>query len=87
MTCAEPLDRASFANRGDDKVHGRVYTKLCHFSRPGPELGATLSTALVRIIIKMAELLMNSAIPSEGSMRTSCLVLRNGYCANQMGDQ
>ena len=67
MTCAEPLDRASFANRGDDKVHGRVYTKLCHFSRPGPELGATLSTALVRIIIKMAELLMNSATIESGA--------------------
>ena len=26
---------------------GRVYTKLCHFSRPGPELGAAVSTALV----------------------------------------
>ena len=35
----------------------------------------------------MAELLMNSAIPSEGSMRTSWPALRNGYLTNQMGYQ
>ena len=31
---------------------------------------------------QMAELLMNSAIPSEGSMRTSWPRLRNSYYAN-----
>ena len=34
---------------------------------------------------RMAELLMNSAIPSEGSMRTSWPALRNGYWATQTG--
>ena len=62
--------------------NGRLYIKLCHFSRPRPELGATLSTALVRIVVEMAELLMNSAIPSEGPIRTSSPELRNPYCAN-----
>ena len=59
--------------------NGRLYIKLCHFSRPRPELGATLNTALGRTAGKMAELLMNSAIPSEGSMRTSWPRLRNSY--------
>ena len=30
----------------------------------------------------MADFLVNSAVPSEGSMRTSWPALRNGYCAN-----
>ena len=40
-----------------------------------------------RIVGTMAELLMNSAIPSEGSIRTSWPALRNGYWANQGGRQ
>ena len=53
----------------------------------GPKLGATTSTSLGRIAVKMAELPMNSAKPSEGSMRTSCPALRNGHYANQRGYQ
>ena len=34
-----------------------------------------------RVVVKMAELLMNSAIPSEGSMQTSWPALRNNCCA------
>ena len=63
----------------------RVHRELCHFSRPGPASDATVSTALGRIVVKMAELLMNSAIPSEGSMRASWPRLRNSYYANRMG--
>ena len=44
---------------------GRFYIKLCHYSRPRPEFEATVSMALDRIVARMAELLMNSAIPSE----------------------
>ena len=40
---------------------GRFRSKVCHFSRPGLELGATASAALGRISVKMAELLMKSA--------------------------
>ena len=64
---------------------GRLYPKVCHFSRPRPELGATVSTALGRKVGKMAELLMNSTIPSEGSMRASWPRLRNRGYANQTG--
>ena len=39
--------------------------QVCHFSRPGPELNPAASTAFGRIDGRMAELLMNSAIPSE----------------------
>ena len=56
--------------------------KSAIFGRPGPELGAAASTALARIGSEMAELLMNSAIPSEGPMRTSWPALRNPCCAN-----
>ena len=61
---------------------GRVCAKVCHFSCPGPELGTTVSADLGRIAVRMAELLMNSAIPSEGSMRTSWPALRKPCCAN-----
>ena len=40
-----------------------------------------------RVSAVLAELLMNSAIPSEGSMRTSCPALRNGHWANHGGYQ
>ena len=36
-----------------------------------------------RVSAVLAELLMNSAIPSEGSMRTSCPALRNGHCTKR----
>ena len=61
---------------------GRFYIKLCHFSRPEAVTAAAASTALGRIAVKMADLLMNSAIPSEGSMRTSWPALRKPCCAN-----
>ena len=61
---------------------GRFYIKLCHFSRPEAVTAAAASTALGRIAVKMADLLMNSAIPSEGSMRTSWPRLRNSGCAS-----
>ena len=67
--------------------NGRFYTKLCHFSRSGPESAVAASTVVGRTARRMAELLTNSAIPSEGSMRTSCLALRNGYWANHSGYQ
>ena len=46
------------------------------------EFGTAGSTGLARIGGRMAELLMNSAIPSQGSMRASWTALRNGCCAN-----
>ena len=48
---------------------------------------AAVSTAQGSVAPKMAELLMNPAIPSEESMRTSWAALRNGYYANQNGYQ
>ena len=65
----------------------RLVPKVCHFSRPGPELDATVSADLGRVAVRMAELLMNSAIPSEGSIRTSSPALRNPCCVNQTGYQ
>ena len=47
--------------------------------------GVAVSTVQGRIVVRMAELLMNSAIPSEGSMQTSWPALRNSCCAN-LGD-
>ena len=47
--------------------------------------GGPVSTGLGPESRRMAELLMNSAIPSEGSMRTSWPGLRNLCCAN-LGD-
>ena len=41
---------------------GRVCRKVCHFSSPGPELGTAASAALSRIAVRMAKLLMKSAI-------------------------
>ena len=72
---------------GDSLSMADFQVKSAIFRGPGPELGAATSTALGRIGGNMAELLMNSAIPSEGSMRTSCPALRNGYCANCVGYQ
>ena len=46
------------------------------------EFGTAGSTGLARIGGRMAELLMKSAIPSEGTIRTSWPALRNPYCAN-----
>ena len=69
---------------GWPRKDGRLCHKVCHFPRPGRELGADASTALGRTAVKMAELLMNSAIPSEGSMRTSWPALRNPCCANEI---
>ena len=54
---------------------------IFHTLRPALEHAA--NTELKRISGEMAELLMNSAIPSEGSMRTSWPRLRNSYCMNQ----
>ena len=51
---------------------------------PGPELGTTVSADLGRIAVRMAELLMKSAIPSEGPIRTSWPALRNPCCANEI---
>ena len=69
------------------KVNGRLPFKLCHFSRLGTLQQMAVSTALGRVGGKMAELLMKSAISSEGSMRTSRAALRNGCCANHDGYQ
>ena len=54
------------------------YTVLLVPGTLGPKLGTTTSMSLGRIAVKMAELLMSSAIPSEGSMPTSWPALRNG---------
>ena len=66
---------------------GRFHSQVCHFSRLGPELDPAASTAFGRTEGKMGDLLMNSAMPSEGSMRTSWPALRNGCYANQRGYQ
>ena len=42
--------------------NGRLYGKVCHFSRPGPVRTAVGRMALERNGIRMAELLMKSAI-------------------------
>ena len=53
---------------------------IFHTLRPALEPAA--NTELKRISGEMADLIPNSAIPSEGSMRTSWPRLRNSYYAN-----
>ena len=72
-------------SKREQSNHGRLQRKVGHFSCHGPVAVAAVSTELGRTVVRMAELLMKSAIPSEGSMRTSCPALRNGGCANHSG--
>ena len=58
---------------------------IFHTLRPALEHAA--NTELKRISGEMAELLMKSAIPSEGLIRTSWPALRNPCCVNQTGYQ
>lgn len=46
---------------------GRLASEVCHYSRPGPELGATVSAALGWIAVRMAELLVKSVIVELGA--------------------
>ena len=72
-------------SKREQSNHDRLQRKVCHFSYLGPEVDAAVSTALELIGGKMAEFISNSAIPREGSMRTSWPALRNPYYANQRG--
>ena len=67
-------------SKREQSNHGRLQRKVCHFSYLGPEVDAAVSTALELIGGKMAEFISNSAIPREGSMRTSWPALRNRRC-------
>ena len=73
-----PLAKIDSILLGDDRFHAKV----CHF----PTLGRFHPLLQARregwTGGQMAELLMNSAIPSEGSMRASWPKLPNRRCAN-----
>ena len=66
-----PVARTVRLNAGPTDNHGRVYIKLCHFPRPEAVTAAAASTALGRIAVKMAELLMNSAIVRLGLLSSN----------------
>ena len=75
--------RSSFERSAPRLTMADFDRKSAIFGALAPKLGATGSTALRRIAVRMAELLMNSAIPSEGSMQTSWPALRNQCYANR----
>ena len=61
--------------------------KSAIFRAPGRGLAPPQARRWGRVGGKMAELLMKSAIPSEGPIRTSWPALRNPCCVNQTGYQ
>ena len=65
--------------------HTLYQTLPCFEPWAGPEHRRERGAA--RTVDRMAELLMNSAIPSEGSMRTSWPALCNGYLGEAGGYQ